>query len=31
MSKEDWQRKASDINFIVWVIVVITILIYHTV
>jgi len=28
---EDWQRKASDINFIVWVIVVIIILIYHTV
>jgi hypothetical protein len=28
---EDWQRKASDINFIVWIIVVIIILIYHTV
>jgi hypothetical protein len=28
---EDWQRKASDINFIVWVVVVTIILIYHAI
>jgi hypothetical protein len=28
---EDWQRKASDINFIVWVVVVTVILIYHAI